>query len=289
MFHYFSVLIRASFVCAVIFLLFHVNLYFASAHSQTDADIEKISQEIKSKKTSASLYLKRGKLYRIHGNIQKAIQDFQTAQKLSPGNMHIKYQLGLAFYIMNKPQQSVSIFNQLLKTDPNYIPALLTRARAYHSIKVYKKAAIDYESFLNKATDAKPEVYLETANNYVDHDPSKYQQALAVLDQGIGKLGVLVQLQSRAIEIELLINQPRAALRRIEGLLTTLNRKEIWLVKKAEILTTMGQVQQAKINYRLALRLMEELPPARRHVEAMSQLNKKIRKALHNLESTRLE
>jgi len=269
-------------------LLFLSFPFVVAAHTDLTDRIDVLSHKIKHNPDSLKLYMERGKIYHLRGQYQKALKDFQLAEKLDPKNVEVRFEQGLVLLKLGRSKQALAMFNHVLKSDPMYQAALMNRARVFRSIGDYENAAIDYTRVLNGGIALKPEDYIEIANNYVEYGQSHYGQALLVLDLALNKLGVLVQLQSRAIDIDLLTKNYQSALQRIDILLTTMHRKEKWLVKKADILLLLGKPTEAQENYRMALLSIKKLPAARRNVKAIKNLEAYISKILLDLTSGKL-
>lgn len=257
----------------------------AIAHTDLTDHIDVLSHKINHNPDSPDLYMERGKAFRLRGDYRNALKDFQFVEKLDPKNVEAKYQQGLVLLKLGQSKKALAMFDYVLTIDPMRQLALMNRARVFRNMGDYENAAIDYQRALNMLVSPKPGDYMEIANNYVEYGKSHYSQALAVLDVAINNLGVLVQLQLPAIDIDLSIRNYQSALKRVDSLLATLKRKEKSLVKKAEILLLMGKQREARDSYRLALKSIAQLPTARRNVEAIKNLEVKIRKALVDLNS----
>jgi predicted Zn-dependent protease len=83
-----------------------------------------------------------------------------------------------------------------------------------------------------------------------------------------------------AIELETMQNRLDAALARIDAILVNAPRKETWLTRRAEILLQAGRVPEAIQNFESALAALESLPPNRRSVSSMRDLETRIRAGL---------
>ena len=86
-----------------------------------------------------------------------------------------------------------------------------------------------------------------------------------------------------AIDIEVKQQQFDRALTRLSTVAASSPRQETWLARKGEILQTAGRTTEARDAYRAALSAMEKLPPARRNVPAMQELQKRIQAELEKL------
>jgi hypothetical protein len=57
-------------------------------------------------------------------------------------------------------------------------------------------------------------------------------------------------------------------------------RKEMWLVRRAEILRNAGRTEEARATFKAALLAIESLPPDRRQNRAVSALELRARSGL---------
>jgi predicted negative regulator of RcsB-dependent stress response len=103
------------------------------------------------------------------------------------------------------------------------------------------------------------------------------------LDDGIKKLGPLVTLELCAVDIEVKDKQYDAALARLDLLAAKSPRKESWLARRGDILLQAGKTEEARKAFQTALDAMETLPPARRNVPAMLELQTRLREQLAKL------
>ena len=97
------------------------------------------------------------------------------------------------------------------------------------------------------------------------------------LDEGINKLGPLVTLELAAIDLELRRDNYDAALARLDVITAQSERKEMWLVRRGEILSAAGRSEEAREAFNAALTAIDSLPPARRQSKAITALQLRAR------------
>jgi predicted negative regulator of RcsB-dependent stress response len=90
-------------------------------------------------------------------------------------------------------------------------------------------------------------------------------------------------LQLFAIDLELKQKNVDGALARLEKVAEKSPRKESWLVRRGEILVQAGRSVEAKQAFESALAALDKLPPTRRNVPAMLELQRRIRAELERL------
>ena len=130
-------------------------------------------------------------------------------------------------------------------------------------------------------------MYLERANSLADAGRTVLVQAIKSLDEGIETHGPLVVLQAKVIELELKRKNHRAALNRLDQILTLVSRKESWLALRGEILEQADQPQAAKLAYSDAQKAIRNLPQAIRQKPATMTLAEKLKQKLHVLNAAR--
>jgi predicted Zn-dependent protease len=107
--------------------------------------------------------------------------------------------------------------------------------------------------------------------------------AVAVIDQGLAKLGVLAGLHQKAIAIEVELGRHDAALRRIDALAARFRPSVELSLQRADILELAGRHAEAAAACDAALALLEASPAARKGGDAHRELAAAIarRKADH--------
>jgi tetratricopeptide (TPR) repeat protein len=147
-------------------------------------------------------------------------------------------------------------------------------------LQLYLSAATDLDRAIALSPEPGPDLYIERAQLLSTQGPEHLARALQGLDEGIRKLGPLVTLQLYAVDIELKSRNFDGALTRIDRIAERSPRKETWLSRKGEILQKAGRTGDAHKTYQEALAALQTLPPVRRHVPAILELEKKIRREI---------
>ena len=112
-----------------------------------------------------------------------------------------------------------------------------------------------------------------------------FSSALRGLDEGIQKLGPLVTLQLFAIDVELKQKNIDGALARLDKVAEKSPRKETWLARRGEILQQAGRPEEARQAFKAALASFQTLPPTRRNVPAMLELERRLRRQLEMIDA----
>jgi len=103
--------------------------------------------------------------------------------------------------------------------------------------------------------------------------------AVAALDHGLTRIGLVPSLALPALDLELEIGRADAALRRIDALLATNARNELWLARRGEVLDRLGRNDEARVARAGALAAIQSRPDGRRGSRSAS-LERELRSAL---------
>jgi tetratricopeptide (TPR) repeat protein len=250
------------------------------AHGDFDARVAALSARIK-EQPSADRYLERSVLYRGHGDLAAALADLDHAERLDPTRTDLGLHRGRLALDAGRPEEAVAPLEELLAGVPDHPEANLALARALAELGRPRDAAAHYTRAIEAAPVRIPSHYLEQADALLA--AGEPQVALNGLDEGLSRLGPVVALASRAIEIELAQGRVDAALVRLDRLASSASRQETWLARRAEILEDSGRRAEARAAYAGALAEIERLPVRRRATPAMAQLESRARDGVARL------
>jgi tetratricopeptide (TPR) repeat protein len=242
------------------------------AHDEPHKEIERLSREIAWSTTDAKLYLARGGLHRMEGHWEAALADFDRAAELDPLNSTIDFQRGRLYLETGDPQLARENLDRFLTVYPTHVQGLMTRARTLRQLDKPLLAAGDYSHALGQISDPGPVLFLERADALAAAGDEYLDAAIDGLDEGIAKMGPVVLLQTKAIDLEVRAGHYASALGRIDQVLSTMPRKERWLARRGEVLERAGLIDEACANYAEALAAIDRLPWRRRETPAIQEL-----------------
>jgi tetratricopeptide (TPR) repeat protein len=264
----------------ILFTVWIVMPLLARAHSDLHVQIESVTGRIRQDPHDAMLYLKRGELYRVHGDWDAAQVDYDRVARLAPDFTDIDFFRGKMLLEAGQPKPARRCLDHFLEKQPNHAEALIARARVLAKLDEGEAAASDFSRALGLLPEPKPDYYLERAQVLVCTGDARVEAALRSLDEGIKRLGPLVALQLRAIDLELMRKNPDGALVRLEQLIAQSSRRESWLARKGEILSRAGRTREAREAFAAALKAIESLPAGHRKTKAMLALENRLRTEL---------
>jgi predicted Zn-dependent protease len=258
----------------------------AFAHVASDRQIQELSLRIEREPGNAALHLRRGELHRAERTWPAALADYESARKLAPGLAAVDLCQARMHLDAGQPEEARRWADRFLARQPDHVQALLTRARASARLGERLRAVADFTRAIDLCREPQrplPEHYLERARALADAGREHLDAALRGLDAGIARLGPIITLESAAIELELRAERYDGALRRVDAVVARWPRKELWLVKRGEILEEAGRLPEARQAFAAARQAFESLPPHRRKARFLSEYEAHIDAALTRL------
>lgn len=255
----------------------------ARAHADLILQIEELTKQIAKEPRNLELYFRRGELHRVHQDWPAALADFDHVLTLDPGNQQVDYAKGRLMADANWLLSAKGYLDRFITRHPRHAEAFTTRARIHTRLQLHLASADDYAAAIRLSPEPGPELFIEQAQTLAGLDPAYVPKAIQGLDEGIQRIGPLVTLQLLAIDLELRRTNFNGALERIDAVAQRSPRKETWLARRGEILEKAGRPDDARQAYESALAALATLPPVRRNVPAMAQLEKRLRSQIDAL------
>ena len=269
--------------------LFLLSLIFlapmlADAHGALDERIKAVAAQIERATNNAQLYLQRGELHREHQDWNAAQSDYDRAEKLDVRLIRLNFFRARMFNDMGDATKGLGLLNNYLAANTNDSEALILRARLRAKLGEGQGAVADFSHAIQLSREPQPEIFLERAELQVI--AGGMDEALRGLDEGIVKLGSVMALQARALDVELSRTNYDGALVRLARIVESSPRKEMWLARRGEILIQAGRVMEACKAFGDALSVIEALPLQLRESAAMQELHLQLKERLAALDES---
>jgi tetratricopeptide (TPR) repeat protein len=265
---------RSAAAALLALLALAAGLTKAYAHGDVHLQIELITPKIESAPT-AELHVKRADLHRLDENFMAALADLERAEKINPALDTIFMTRGRTQFEAGRFEQAIPALNRLLEAKPDHPEGLIFRARSYRALDNHAEALKDYDHLVAVMPLPAPDCFLERAASLVAL--KRPQDAVRSLDEGIDRLGNLTVLQQAAMQIEVDVQHYDAALVRTESIMAVLQRKEVWLERRGDILAAADRKSEALKAYADALNALALLPEFHRHVQPMRELEARLK------------
>ena len=247
------------------------------AHADLLLQIEEATKSVNASPKDPELYIRRGELRRAHLEWDEAFADFERASALNPDLWVLDLVRGRLFVEAGWPLSARAYLDRLIQRQPKHSEGYLLRARALSRLHLRLAAADDFDRAVSNAAEPTPDLFVERAQELVDEGSEQYARALQGIEEGIRRMGPLVTLQLFAIDLQVKTRNFDGALARVDQVAARSPRKETWLMRKGEILRQAGRPAEAREVFQSALAALQTLPPTRRNVPAMQELEKRLR------------
>jgi tetratricopeptide (TPR) repeat protein len=253
----------------------------AFAHDGINAQIARLTIELEGNPDNASLWLRRGELFRANRQWREALADLDRAARLDASLARVELVRAHVFLESSRPHDAIAAADRFLARDPDQPDALTVRARARVALRRFAEAAADFTRVVE--VRPLPDLYLERARAERATGPRGLAPALRGLDEGLARLGSIVTLELEALDIERSLGQFDRALARIDRLTAQAARKEQWLARRGAVLEQAGRPVEARASYAAALAATQQLPPWTQRTRATRQLVDSLRADLGRL------
>jgi tetratricopeptide (TPR) repeat protein len=253
------------------------------AHGDVHEAIATFDKAIAESPDRASLYLQRGALHRVHRDWSAAWADFDTAEKLNPALTEVDLARGETLAEAGKTAEAKAALDRFIVREPRNPQGYAVRARLLVRTAEPAAASDDFAEAIRLSQEPGPDLFLERAEAM--REAGRLAEAIRGLDEGMQRLGPLITLNQAALDLEERSGRVEAALARIDRALASSAGGDHWLIRKGRLLERLERPLEAREAYATAQRLLEALPPGRRHSAAMSERAVQVRDALRRLEA----
>ena len=245
----------------------------AVAHPSLAEWIAELSAKLEASPRDPALYRERAVAYANDGQSTLALADFTAAEELSDP-LFVALDRGMLLYKLKQYAAARRDLGRHLERFPRDPAALEYRARAAREAGDGAAAVADFEALFALESAPNPGHYLSAAQILAEAEDGGPGRALAVLDQGMEKLGPIPQLQRPAIALETRQQRYAAAIARHRTLEAALGAGSEWKLELAELLLLAGEQGQASQTLAEASAELEglRLTPARKR--ALAKLEK---------------
>lgn len=256
------------------------------AHGALHQQLIDVSVQLAEHPDDFELLIRRGELQRLHGSWAESRVDLEHARKLRPEDVEPIFRLGRLELEADNASTAVTWLQSALEKKPHHIEAALLLGRAWVKVGKPAKAIEPFNTAIHWSREPRPEWFLERSKALLATAPDSkeaLQLAEASLDEGLELIGPVPTLQLAAVELDLRGGRVDVALKRIDSVRATSERKEAWWFRRGVILEGARRPVEARAAFESARTAWEKLPDRLQRTLAMVQLRKDIEQ---HLEST---
>lgn len=245
------------------------------AHEGADGKIERLSEQLVEVGDDAGLRLKRADAWRRAQRWEEAFADLTAAESLDPSLPGLHLARGrLLIDVRWWPAARVCLQRHMEREGVDANVLGLAADAALGAGDVDDALRLRAQS-LALDGQASPELWLKAAEEVLTaggRTAEARTAAVAVIDAGVARLGPVVSLQLRAVELDRADGRWDAALARLETVTDASPRKESWLARRGDLLSEAGRPAAAADAWRAARSALDTLKPHRRETALIAEL-----------------
>ncbi len=223
--------------------------------------------------------VERARSHWANGDWAASLSDIDLARQLGANMPELDVLEGRAQLQAKHFRSALTSLDRYAKHQPRHAVVHLLRARALAALDSSIALSV-YRLAIDLADKPGPSLFLEAAE--VAGQRPATEDALAIIELGLERRGSIATLQAKAIELELALGRPEAALERVSELIVRAARPEPWLVHQGDILWNLGRTAEARSSYKAAVIAIENLPTTRRNGARTAQLRIHANARLHS-------
>ncbi len=244
------------------------------AHPFLDERLALLDRDLAAEPANAHLLVARGSLLLDEGHADDALPDFDRALAIEPRLDVVHLQRSRALLALDRPEEARAEARRFVELDPGSARGWFQLAAVEGERKDRAGAIAAFARYFALAQQPRPEDYLARAE--LQRAAGDLDGALAGLDEGLARLGPLVSLLVRALELERERSDPAGALAIVDRLIAASPEDERWLLERAEWLDQLGRPAEARVALVAARSALATRPPARRDTAALRTVAERL-------------
>jgi tetratricopeptide (TPR) repeat protein len=253
-------------------------LSFLAVHEDLEIQISKITKQIEQEPERAILYFRRAELHRLHEDWPAARADLARASARDPELVAVDLALGRVCNLAGDPEAARVALDRFVARRPDHAEGRIERARARARLGDRTGAVADYTAAIARMEEPWAQNYIERSE--VLREDGKLDEAIRGLEEGVQRIGSALPLLLALLDLELEAGRVDAALKRIETMAAASGRKDLWLVRRGEILRQAGRETDARKAFESAIAAIGSLPISRRRTQFTQDLERRARTGL---------
>ena len=221
-----------------------------AAHLDLLLQIDSLTRQIElDRGSNPELYLKRGDLYRRHGEWESASLDFHEVRSLDPDHATIDWFEGRMMVEAGQWLDGKTLLSRFLAVHPSHAGAHRYRAAAWWKLGDPAASAGDYEKAISNSERPSPSLYRSLVITQFASGADYYPAAVTTVDAALQRFPVEVSLLGLAVDLALERSDTGAATVYISRLPTRLAGLNQWQFRAALLACLEGQVDMAQSTF----------------------------------------
>jgi tetratricopeptide (TPR) repeat protein len=254
------------------------------AHPDIDEQLAGLERLDSPAACNTAAALKIGDLHRSRREWELAWVAYDRAARCDPTLDTVDFARGVLYLEAGAPEDAKRYLDRFLTMHPGAPHGLLARGRALMQLRRPAEAAADFDHAIAQLPAAQPDDFLARARAQVA--AGQREAALRGLDAALQRHGPVPALLRLALDLEIEQQQYTAALARLDALTAQAADREVWLVRRGEILELAGRPRDARLAFEAAVAAIAARPAHRRGAPAVRDLETRARSAAERLAAT---
>jgi tetratricopeptide (TPR) repeat protein len=242
------ILLSLLFICSIV-----LPVQPLCAHQDLLVQIEQLDGQISENPQNTELLIRRGDLYRRHGDWTAADDNFQMVRELSPDHLSIDWFQGRLYVSSGRNEEGIVLLTRFLEQDPNHGGAYRVRAEAQWNLQQPLLAAQDYQLAVNNSERPSPSLYRSLVLSLVAAGADQTDEAIAVVDDGLNRFAGEISLLGLGADLSLSQKKPRLAQFYLRKVPSRLNALPQWQFRQAILVCVKGDMETAAERFSVML------------------------------------
>ena len=233
------------------------------AHQDLLLQIEQLDGQISEDPQNTELLIKRGDLYRRHGDWVSAEDNFQMVREMSPDHSSIDWFQGRLLVSSGRNEEGIILLTRFLEQEPNHGGAYRVRAEAQWNLQQPLLAAQDYQLAVNNSKRPSPSLYRSLVLSLVAAGANHTDAAIAVVNDGLNRFAGEISLLGLGADLSLSQKEPRLAQFYLEKVPSRLKTLPQWQFRQAILVCVKGDMETAAARFSVMLTGLQGNGPQR--------------------------
>jgi tetratricopeptide (TPR) repeat protein len=250
------------------------------AHGSFHENLDLLTKQIKQEPRNADLYLERGELHRLHGDVKAALSDYNRALRFDGELSQVFFARAMLQLEQGSPDKAIGDVSQFLARNPGHGQGLFLRGQILCELDRISEAVAVMDIAIISMDVPKPEHFVTRARVIHDMADGSIAEAIDGLDRGMELLGPVASMQLEAGHLESARGEFDRAIERLDTLSDQYARKDLLLVRRGQVHEAAGSRMEAESLYTEALEVILALPAHKRNADRTRELETLVREKL---------
>lgn len=215
------------------------------AHADLVLQIEDFSEQISENPQDTELLIRRGDLYRRHGDWAAAEDDFQSVRELTPDHPMVDWYEGRLLIEAGRSSEADAMLTRFLEVRNDHAGAYKARAIARQNLHQGLLAVGDFQAAIDNSERPPPSLYRSLVMSFVATGFDQVEFALVAVNEGLERFPREVSLLGLGVDLSLAQADSQQALKYMSEIPPRLDDLIQWQFRKAVLICIQGDKEAA--------------------------------------------